>query len=196
MSCLTKIAAAITNVCTSVPAKGLCVKGWIFNRANITWTGGSGTPLVTAGANAAAKQAYVLTAVKHEMNAGADAMVADNLPGLFIHSVTIQPYERDEDAIKNIDNMSDVVIVLELEGGEKDSGDLYTEGKFIILGFENGLHKVAATWKALDNHNIPTYEFASREGEEEKYSRYVFWVAADTYADTLAALVVLESVPE
>jgi len=191
MSCLAKIAAVITNLCSSVPGIGITVKGWIFNRADITWTGGSGTPLVTAGANAATKQAWTITAVKHEMNAGADALVADNLPGLFVHSVTIQPYERDEDAIKNIDNMSDVVIVLELEGGEKVA-DLYTEGKFIILGFENGLHKVAATWKALDNHGIPTYEFASREGEEEKYSRYVFWPAADTYAAAAAALLALE----
>ena len=190
MSCLTEIAAAITNLCTSVPAKGLAVKGWIFNRADITWTGGSGTPLVTAGANALTKQAWSITSVKHEMNAGADAVVADNLPGLFTHSVTIQPYERDEDAIKNIDNMSDVVIVLELEGGEKVA-DLYTEGKFIILGFENGLHKVSATWKALDNHSIPTYEFASREGEEEKYSRYVFWITS--YAASAAALLALET---
>jgi len=86
--------------------------------------------------------------------------------------------------------MSDVVVVLELEGGEKVA-DLYTEGKFIILGFENGLHKVAATWKALDNHSIPTYEFASREGEEEKYSRYVFWITS--YAASAAALLALET---
>jgi len=192
MSCLTKIAAVITNLCTSVPAKGLCVKGWILNRADITWTGGSGTPLVTAGANAVGKQAWSITAVKHEMNAGAEAVIADNLPGLFIHRVTIQLYERDEDAIKNIDNMSDVVIILELEGGEKVA-DLYTEGKFIILGFGSGLHKVSATWKALDNHGIPTYEFATREGEEEKYSRYVFWPVADTYAAAAAALLALET---
>ena len=193
MSCLTKIAAVITNICTSVPAKGLCVKGWIFNRADITWTGGAGTPLITAGANAATKQGYVLTGVKHEMNVAAEGVFADNLPGLFIHRVTIQPYERDEDAIKNIDDMDDIVIVLELEGGEKVA-DLYTQGKFILLGFGSGLHKVSATWKALDNHSIPTYEFATREGEEEKYSRYVFWDT--THAITLAALVVLESVPE
>jgi len=190
MSCLTKIAAAIANTCTSIPGKGLCVKGWILNRADITWTGGSGTPLVTAGANALTKQAWSITAVKHEMNAGAEAVLADNLPGLFIHRVTIQPYERDEDAIKNIDNMSDVVIILELEGGEKVA-DLYTEGKFILLGFGSGLHKVSATWKALDNHGIPTYEFATREGEEEKYSRYVFWIT--DYATTAAALLALET---
>lgn len=192
MSCLTTIAAEIINICTSIPAKGLCVKAWIFNRGDVTWTGGSGTPLITAGVNAATKQGYVLTAVKHEMDAGAEAVIADNLPGLFIHTVTIQPYDRDEDSIKNIDNMDDIVIVLELEGGEKVA-DLYTEGKFILLGFGSGLHKVSATWKANDNHSIPTYEFATREGEEEKYSRYVFW--STDYATTKAALVTLESVP-
>ena len=194
MSCLTKIAAVITNTCVNVPASGLRVKAWIFNRADVTWGVGASATLIVTGANAATKQAQVMTAVKKEMDAGADAVVADNLPGLFKHTVTIQPYQRDEDSIKNIDDMDDLVIVLELEGGEKVA-DLYTEGKFILLGLDNGLHKEAATWKALDNHGIPTYTFASREGEEEKYSRYVFWVAADTYAATLAALVVLESPP-
>lgn len=190
MSCLTKIAAAITNACTSIPAKGLCVKGWIINRGDITWTVDPSLILITSGANEVGKKAWTITAVKHEMNAGAEAVIADNLPGLFKHSVTIQPYERDDEAIKNIDDMDDVIIILELEGGAKVD-DLYTEGKFIILGFESGLHKVSATWKALDNHGIPTYEFATREGEEEKYSRYVFWAA--TYALTVDALVALET---
>jgi len=194
MSCLTKIAAVITNSCTNIPAAGLKVKGWIFNRGDVTWTVGAVATLITSGTNAATKHAWTITAVKHEMDGGSDAVVADNLPGLFKHSVTIQPYERDEDAIKNIDEMDDVVIVLELEGGAKAS-DLYLQGKFIILGLGTGLHKESATWKALDNHGIPTYTFASRDGEEEKYSRYVFWVAGDTHAATLAALVALESAP-
>ena len=129
------------------------------------------------------------------MDCGGEAVIADNLPQIFRHSVTIQPYERDEGAIKNIDNMDDDTIVLELEGGEKVA-DLYTEGKFIILGFAHGLHKVAATWKALDNHGIPTYEFATREGEEECYSRHVFWDAAGTYAAAAAALLLLETLGE
>ena len=192
MSCLTKIAAVILNTCDIVPAAGLKVKAWILNRADVTWGVGASATLIVTGANASGKRAWVMTAVKKEMDGGSDAVVADNLPGLFKHTVTIQPYQRDEDSIKNIDDMDDIVIVLELQGGEKVA-DLYTEGKFIILGFENGLHKEAATWKALDNHGIPTYTFASREGEEEKYSRYVFWVAAGTYAATLAALVALET---
>ena len=192
MGCLAKIAAVITNTCTNVPASGLKVKAWILNRGDVTWGVGAVPTLIVTGANASGKQAWVMTAVKKEMDAGAEAVVDDNLPGLFKHSVTIQPYERDEDAIKNIDNMDDIVVLLELQGGEKVA-DLYTEGKFIILGLDNGLHKVAATWKALDNHGIPTYTFASREGEEEKYSRYIFWLAADTYAATLAAAVALET---
>ena len=194
MSCLTKISAVITNTCVNVPASGLRVKAWIFNRADVTWAVGASATLIVTGTNAAAKKAQVMTAVKKEMDAGSDAVIADNLPGLFKHTVTIQPYQRDEDSIKNIDDMDDLVIVLELEGGAKVS-DLYIQGKFILLGLDNGLHKEAATWKALDNHGIPTYTFSSREGEEEKYSRYVFWVAADTHAATLAALVALESVP-
>ena len=58
MAILGKIAAAVTNVCTSVPAKGLCVKGWIINRGDVVWTGGDGTPLITAGACAVGKKAW------------------------------------------------------------------------------------------------------------------------------------------
>jgi len=186
MGCLAKITAVITNTCTNVPAAGLEVKGWIFNRGDVTWTVGASLTLITAGANASTKKAWTITAVKKENNAGADAVVADNLPGLFKHTLTIQPYERDEDAIKNIDSMDDIVVVVELKGPK-------TQGCFVILGYETGLHKASATWKALDNHGIPTYEFSTRDGEEEKYSRYVFWVAADTYAATLADLVSLET---
>jgi len=186
MGCLSKITVAITNTCSIVPSSGLGVKGWIFNRADITWTVGASLTLITSGANASTKKAWTITAVKKENNAGADAVIADNLPGMFKHVVSIQPYERDEDAIKNIDEMDDIVVVVELKGPK-------TQGCFVILGYETGLHKQSASWKALDNHNIPTYEFATRDGEEEKYSRYVFWVAADTYALTLAALVALET---
>ncbi len=47
------------------------------------------------------------------------------------------------------------------------------------------------SYRANDNHGIPTYEFATQEGQGEKYSRYVFWDA--DYDTTLAALVTLET---
>ena len=56
MSCLTKIAAVILNTCDIVPAAGLKVKAWIFNRGDVTWTIGASATLVTTGANASSKE--------------------------------------------------------------------------------------------------------------------------------------------
>ena len=185
MSCLTDIAKVIANSCTNVPAAGLEVKGWIINRADVTWTvDGGNVVLLTAAAMAGATVAYPITAVKKENNAGFDAVIADNLPDLFKHNVSFQPYARDAASILNMDNMDDVVFVLELKGPK-------TSGCFIVLGYETGLHLVSMSWKANDNNGIPTYEFGTRDGEGEKYSKYVFW---DTdYDTTLAALVALET---
>lgn len=185
MACLSAITQVILNDCTNVPSAGLEPVAWIFNRAGVTWTvDGSNDVLITAGANEVGEQAWTATAVKKENNAGFDAVIADNLPDLFTHFVSLQPYERDSDAIKNIDEMDDIIVVVELKG-PKD------EGCFIMLGVEHGLHKITASARYNDNNGIPTYEFATREGEGEKYSRYIFW---DTdYATTKADLVALET---
>lgn len=185
MGCLSPITQVILNTCTNVPSAGLEVKGWIFNRSEFTFTPDvSNAALIDAITPLAAQVSWPITAVKKEMNAGFDVVIADNLPDLFTHYAAVQPYERDSDAVKNIDEMDDVVIVFELKGPK-------TEGCFIILGLETGLHKSTATARFNDNNGIPTYEFTSREGEGEKYSRYIFW---DTdYATTKAALVTTET---
>jgi hypothetical protein len=184
MSCLSAITQAIANTCSNVPSAGLEVKGWIFNRDEFTITvDGSNAALITAITPLVAQTAFTITAVKKENNAGFDAVIADNLPDLYNHYSSIQPYERDSDAVKNIDEMDDVFIVWELKGPK-------TEGCFVILGLERGLHKSSGSGRFNDNNGIPTYEFTSRDGESEKYSRFIFW---DTdYATTLAALVALE----
>jgi len=185
MSCLSAITAAITNACTTVPAAGLEVKGWAFNRSEFTFTPDvSNAALIDAITPLDLQTSYPITAVKKEFNAGSDGIISDNLPDLFNHYVALQAYERDSDSIKNMDEMDDLVIVLELKGPK-------TEGCFVMLGLETGLHKSSYAWRANDNNGIPTYEFTSREGEGEKYSRYIFW---DTDYDTsLAALVATES---
>jgi hypothetical protein len=184
MSCLGTIAAAITNTCSIVPVSGLEVKGWLFNRKNATFTEETNDVLISAIALGSGALAYPITAVKKENNAGYDMVSADNLPDLFTNYFSFQPYQKTAAAIKNFDNMDDVVAVVELKGPK-------TEGCFIILGYLNGLHKSSATFRALDNNGIPTYEMQSREGEQEEYSRRVFWAA--TYAATLAILVSSET---
>ena len=184
MGCLSDITQVIANSCTNVPASGLEVKGWVINRADVVWTiDGANVVLLTA-ATMATGVAYPITAVKREMNAGFEGVFADNLPDLFTHNVSFQPYERKAADILALDSIDDLVVVLELKGPK-------TSGCFIVLGYETGLHLVTMSYRANDNNGIPTYEFATKEGQGEKYSRYVFW--ATDYDTTLAALVTLET---
>ncbi len=184
MGCLSAITQVILNTCTNVPSAGLEVKGWIINRADVTWTIDAGNVvLLTAAAMAGVTVAYPVTAVKKEHNAGFEGVFADNLPDLFTHDYSFQPYERDSASILALDSIDDIVLVVELKGPK-------TEGCFIVLGYETGLHLVTMSWRANDNNGIPTYEFATKEGQGEKYSKYVFW---DTdYDDTVTALEALE----
>lgn len=175
MGCLSAIAANITNSCTDRPTAGLETDIYLMDRSVLTATAdGTNAALITALALENGSNAYKATAVNKENNAGFDGVVADNLPNMFTHYVSVQPYARDSDTIKALDTMDDVVAVVELKGPKN-------EGKFIILGLETGLHMTSASGRANDNNGLPTYEFQTRSGEEELYSRYVFW---DTDYDT------------
>lgn len=185
MACASKIAAAITNSCTNRPSGGLEPKMWAINRADATFTmDGTTETLCTAIAMSGATLAYPVTAVKKEANIGADAVIADNLPNAFKHYFSFQPYDRSAAGVKAMDDMTDIVIVAELKGKK-------AQGCFVIFGLETGLHPTGLSYRANDNNGIPTYEFATRDGEEESHSRYVFW--STDYATSLAALVALET---
>jgi len=168
MGCAAKVAKAITNSCTDVPSAGLELVAYIFDRLSATFTIGASANLVSAIALAGAEVAYKVTAVKKENNAGFDMVTGDNIPDLFTHMFSIQPYERSAAVIKALDEMDDFVAVVEIKAPK-------TEGKFVILGFNSGLHKKSASGRYNDNYGIPTYEFGTREGEGEVYSRYIFW---------------------
>jgi hypothetical protein len=185
MACASKIAAAIANTCTIKPSAGVEVKAWAINRVDATFTiDGSTETLCTGIALSGATVAYPITAVKKEMNVGADAVISDNLPNCFKHYFSFQPYGRSGANIKAMDDMTDIVIVAELKGKK-------TQGCFAIFGMETGLHPSGMSFRANDNNGIPTYEFATLDGEEESHSRYVFW--STDYATSLAALVALET---
>lgn len=179
MGCSAVVAKAITNSCTDVPSAGLELTAYIFNRLDATFTIGASPNLVSAIAMTALVSAYKLTAVKKENNAGFDMVTGDNIPTLFTHMLSLQPYERDAAAIKALDEMDDFVAVVEVKAPK-------TEGKFVILGFNSGLHLKTSSGRYNDNYGIPTYEFGTQEGEAEVYSRYVFWDS--DYATTKAAL--------
>lgn len=185
MACSSKITKAITNDCDNKPSTGLEIKAWAMNRSEMAFTLDS-TKLanVTTISPAGNAVAYPVTAVKKEMNAGFDLVVNDNMPDAYKHYFSFQPFTRDPADIQVLDNMTDIVVVVELKGHK-------THGCFILLGLETGLHKISGAFRANDNNGVPTYEFATRDGEEEKYSRYVF--GGGTYATDLSDLVALET---
>ena len=179
MGCPATIARALTNSCTDVPSAGLELVAYMFDRLSATFTIGASANLVSAIALSGVVVAYKATAVKREANAGFDMVTADNIPDMFTHTFSFQPYERSAAAIKAMDEMDDIVVVVEIKAPK-------TEGKFVILGFNSGLHRKSASGRYNDNYGIPTYEFGTRDGEAEVYSRYVFWNT--DYATTKAAL--------
>ncbi len=187
MACIDEIAKVILNSCDVKPVAGFEPKAWAFNRGDITLLtlDVTSTNLITAITLAAGgKQAWSVTAVKKEMNGGFDLAAADNVPDSYPHYFSFQPFEKDAAAIKNMDDMSNLMIIAELKG-------VKTEGVFVVFGPETGLYKSAASLRYNDNSGLPLYEFNSLEGQGERYSRFLFW---DTdYATTKAALVALET---
>ena len=184
MGCLDGITAAITNDCAKQPVRGLVREAYVMNRADASFTvDGTNSVLITAIAMASTKQAWKVTAYRQDMDAGFDLVVSENLPEKYAHYWKIEPWDENSDQIKNLDNLEDLVVVVEREGGSnKDSGD----GAFQIYGLDLGLYKSSATQRANDNDGAPVYEFTSREGQQERHSKNIFF---DTdYATTKAAL--------
>ena len=191
MGCLTGITAEIANSCTKQPKLGLVGKAWAINRADIaTTTEDNSTATLITGITLAAggKQAWPITAYRQDIDAGFDLVSSETMPESYKHYFKVEPWDENSAQILNLDNMEDIVVIVERVGNStKDSGD----GAFQIYGLRNGLFKSSASGRANANNGVPTYEFTSRDGQEEDHSKYIFFDTA--YATTLAALVTLET---
>lgn len=186
MACLDKVTAEILNSCDTIPRSGFEKKAWAINRDDIdsvTHDVTSNT-MVTAMTLKSGTQAYTVTAVKKEMDAGFDLVVDDFAPDTYLNYFSFKPYENTGQAINNLDQMTDLVIIAQVKGAK-------SEGCFVIFGLEKGMFKSAGSHRQNDANGLPIYEFQSMEGQGERYSRFIFW---DTdYATTAAAIVALET---
>jgi len=182
MACNTSLTADIVNDCTKRPVKGLKAKAWIFNSgtSTITKTDNLITNMVKAGAGTS----FTAEGFKDFMNAGYEAVVAENLPTGYKHKYMLDAFAATAAEKKNIDNADNIHVVVERNGSQ-------TEGCFVAYGITNGLWKTAQSKTANDNNGVTKLEFQTRAGEEEQYSEYVVWKT--DYATTLAMLVATES---
>lgn len=194
MGCLTGITAVIANSCTNQPKLGLVGKAWVINRADIaTITADTSTPTKITEITLALgeKQAWTITAYRQDIDAGFDLVSSETMPESYKHYFKVEPWDEKSAQVLNLDNMEDIVVIVERVGNSlKDAGD----GAFQIYGLRNGLYKSSASGRANANNGVPTYEFTSRDGQEEDHSKYIFFDTS--YATTLGKLVGLETPTE
>lgn len=183
MACNTLLTADILNSCTTLPVKGLKAKAWAFNRSEVTLTITDNK--VTAIAKATGKTSFTVEGFKDFMNAGHEAVIAEDKPTSYKHKWTLNTYAATSAEKKNIDKADDLIVIVERNGAKNETS-------FIVLGANNGIWKTAQSAMANDNSGVSAIEFATRDDQGEEYSEYVFW--SSTYATTLAALVATETV--
>lgn len=182
MSCATLVVSDIVNDCTKRPVKGLKPKAWVFNmgEAVITKTANK----ITGLTKASGKTSFTVEGFKDFMNAGYEAVIAENLPTAFKHKFNLNFWGATAAEKANVDSADNILVIVQANGSQ-------LEGCFLAYGINNGLWKSAQSKMANDNQGVNVIEFATREGQGEDYSEYVLWVT--DYATTLAALVATES---
>jgi len=181
MSCKTKITADILE-CAKLPTKGLKCKAWIFNADEVTFTMTKNK--ITAITMASGKTSFTAEGAKDFIVAGHEAVVAENKLTVYKHNFSLQAFPLTAIEKENLDVTDNIIVIVEANG-EKG------EGVFLAYGVTNGLWKTTQTKSSADNNALTTYEFASRDQMEERYSEYV--VLVTDYDGTKTALIATES---
>lgn len=182
MGCIIGISKDITSDCSTSLSGGLEVEAWIFNRDELTPTYDVAEDnLLTSLAMVGVATGFKLTGVKKLLNCGHDIVVSEDRPDKYKHFFSFQGFEILAEDWRNLDDINDVVVVVELKD-KNDTG----EGVFQVLGLKKGLWKSADTQRSNDINGARNIEMTSLDGQEEPFARYVL---LDTdYATTRALL--------
>ena len=181
MSCNTKITTDILE-CTKLPTKGLKSKAWIFNADEVTFTMTKNK--ITAITMASGKTSFTAEGAKDFITASCEAVVSENKLTVYKHNFSLQAFPLTAGEKENLDVTDNIIVVVETNG-EKG------EGVFLAYGVTNGLWKTSQKKSSADNNALTTYEFASRDQMDERFSEYV--VLMTDYDGTKTALIATES---
>lgn len=190
MGCTIGISHTITSNCTTVGTGGVEVRAWALNRsdvASLTMSSTTGEEnVITAITMTGATVAYKILGIKKLIDFGHDAVVAESRPDLYKQYLKFEGFEQTPIAITGMDALSDLIVIVELK-------DKQTTGKgtFVVLGATHGLFKTSDTLRSNSANGARQLELTSLDGQEEPYSRNVFWDTS--YATSLAALIALET---
>jgi hypothetical protein len=182
MACTTLVTADIVADCTKIPVKGLKPKAWIFNAGEVTLTVTNN--IVSNLVKVSGKTSFTVEGFKDFMNAGYDAVVAENFPTVFKHKFMVDSFAATGAERANIDKADNIIVIVETNNSPN-------EGCFQLYGYKNGLWKDSQAQMANDANSVTKVSFASRAGMEEEYSAYSLWLT--NYATTLALLTASET---
>ena len=185
MTCTSKIFQAIDSSC-NLPTPGIEVVAYIYNRTDITPTiNGTNSVKITDLDIAATKTGFKITGYKKNMNAGHDLVKAEDAPNRYTHYFSFHGYEFDADAVKNVDSLEDLVVVVERKEKPTDA-----DGIFIIYGLHAGLTTSTDTLRMNDANSVRKIELVTTDGGTEIHSQYNLIIADNVspYAATKALL--------
>lgn len=171
MSCSLGITADILNDCLMQPIGGTEANIILFNRTDIaTVTYATNKHIVEDIVLKVGKKGYLHTGFKTSINAGHEAVIAENLPDKFKHSLSFSVWGIDGDTAKALDNLADIVAIVEMKN-KGDEGD----GAYQVYGLETGLHKATDTRKANDNMGMRMIELATLDTQPSTVSYHTFF---------------------
>ena len=193
MACIEKkIFQAIDSSC-NLPARGIETVAYLFNRKDLTPTPDPTNPvLITDLEIAANKVGYKITGYKDNMNAGHDMVKAADAPNRYTHYFSFHGYEFNSDAVLNIDQLEDLVVVVERKEKFDDA-----DGTFVMYGLQVGLTTSTDTLRMLDANSVRKIELVSTDNATEKQSQYnlvITDLVGGNYAATKALLETLITV--
>ena len=173
MSCKGKIVKNIINDCQSFVAGGIEQDyAYIINRSDMSVTMNSDNDVVVDDITIADDASvYKLKGAGQNIVCGADRVVGTDIPDLYTHFVSFKGFEWDSASIANLDNMSDIVVVV------KRKGTNIVDGKLEIYGLQGGLYVSADTFRSNTDNMTRSIEMTSMEGAQEVHSVYTYMQA-------------------
>lgn len=183
-ACENKIFKDIYSNCEHPIVSGIEQTVYLFNRADITIGFGTGVSgngeknEIVSLTLKSGKKGYVAKGLKKNLTCGFERQQSDTAPDYWSNSITLLGYEFDKDAMRNMDELGDIVAIIDRKG-PKD-----VDGSFLMLGATNGLYVSADTWGANDNGGARQITMSSLDEAGEPYSAFVVTLSGQTPAIT------------
>lgn len=175
-SCVNNIFQNIYSTCENKIVSGIEQRVWIFNRKDIEYTlgtgSGSGKNELTGITLKSGATGYTANGLKKNMTIGFERTISENAPDSWVNSISLVGYEFDKDAMRNLDEAGDLVIIAERKGVKS------ADGTFLCLGLENGLYCSSDSYDANSNGGSRQITFSSLDEAGEAYSAYVVTLSA------------------